>query len=103
MLFDESIFGIPLTINWRWVVKVVADMKIIKTIEIIFVMPSELPKKVPDSGAPKKLACWAEIKYSPFNKPCGRFWLIPFRTVNRAKKIGAWAKIGKQDAKGFVL
>jgi hypothetical protein len=36
MLFDESIFGIPLTINWRWVVKVVADMKIIKTIEIIF-------------------------------------------------------------------
>ena len=78
-------------------------MKIINAIAINFVESSLDPKKVPESGAPKKLACWAEIKYSPLSNPCGRFWLMPFRTVNSAKKIGAWARIGKQDAKGFVL
>ena len=54
MLFDESILGIPLTINWRWVVKVVADIKIIKMTVTIFVVASLEPKNVPESGAPKK-------------------------------------------------
>ena len=56
MLFEESIFGIPLTINWRWVVKVVADIKIIKITVTNFVVASLDPKNVPESGAPKKLA-----------------------------------------------
>ena len=30
MLFEESSFGIPLTINWRWVVNVVSDIKKIR-------------------------------------------------------------------------
>ena len=81
----------------------VADIKIISAIAINFVESSVDPKKVPESGAPKKLACWADIKYSPFSNPCGRFWLMPFKTVKRAKNIGAWARIGKQEAKGFVL
>ena len=103
MLFEESIFGIPLTINCRWVVKVVADIKIIKTIAIALVENSLDPRNVPESGAPKKLASRAEIKYSPFNKPRGWFWLMLFNTQNSAKNIGAWARIGKQEAKGFVL
>ena len=80
-----------------------ADIKIIKKIAISFVPLSDDPKNVPDNGAPKKLAFWAVTKYSPYNKPCALFWLIPFNTVKRAKNIGAWARIGKQEASGFVL
>ena len=62
MLFEESIFGIPFTINCRWVVKVVADIKTIKKIAIAFVAVSVEPRKVEESGAPKKLASLADIK-----------------------------------------
>ena len=39
------------------------------------------------------------------NTPCftGGFFPIPLSTVKSAKKIGACAKIGKQEASGFVL
>ena len=53
MLFDESILGIPLTINWRWVVKVVADIKIIKMTVTIFVVASLEPKNVKKGQDPK--------------------------------------------------
>ena len=90
MLFDESIFGIPLTINWRWVMKVVADMKIIKITVISLVWEFEsLLRKVFDRFAPKNFASCADASKSPFQTPCGTSLAIPFRTVNSAKKIGA--------------
>jgi len=52
----------PFTINCRWVVKVVADIKTIKKIAIAFVAVSVEPRKVEERGAPKKLASLADIK-----------------------------------------
>ena len=60
-------------------------------------------KKVFERFAPKNFASCAEISKSPFRTPWGTSLAIPFRTVNSAKKIGAWARIGKHEAKGFVL
>jgi hypothetical protein len=70
MLFEESIFGIPLTINWRWVMKVVADMKIIKrTVTSLVWVFESLLKKVFERFAPKNFASCAEISKSPFKTP----------------------------------
>ena len=72
---------------------------------------SSLPKNVSEIFAPKNFACAALSRYSPLRKPraigagtpSGVFAAIPLSTVKRAKKIGAWARIGKHEANGFVL
>ena len=71
----------------------------------------ESTKSVSEIFAPKNVACAALSRNSPFRNPrpigaatpSSVLAAIPLRTVKRAKKIGAWAMIGKHDASGFVL
>ena len=84
--------------------KVVADIKTISAMVTSFVCPlvPEL-KNVLERLAPKNSAFCAAFNRSPLKNPCGTSRAIPFNTVNRAKNIGAWARIGKHDARGLVL
>ena len=91
ILFEESIFGIPLTINWRCVVNVVADINAISRTVTIFTVPLVVPKKVSEIGAPKNSAWAADAASEEVNTPfpSGGFFPIALRTVKSAKKIGA--------------
>ena len=72
---------------------------------------SSLPRNVSEIFAPKNSACAALSRYLPFKNPraigaatpSGVFAAIPLSTVKSAKKIGAWARIGKHEANGLVL
>src|SRR4051812_38513995 len=90
-------------ISWRWVVKVDADIRTIRTTVRIFVdVRSELRNDA-EIGEPKSVALSACSRSSfvsgPIEKPS--FWML-FNTRKRAKKIGAWSRIGRHEANGFV-
>ena len=80
-------------------------MKAIKATVTIFTVVLDVPRNVSEIGAPKNFACAALTTSACVKTPCltGGFFPIPLSTVKSAKKIGACAKIGKQEARGFVL
>ncbi|CAB4715968.1 unannotated protein [freshwater metagenome] len=85
--------------------KVVSDINEIKITVTIFTVVIFVPRNVSEIGAPKNFALAALTTSAWVNTPCliGGVFPIPFRTVNSEKNIGAWARIGKHEASGFVL
>ena len=91
-------------ISWRWVVKVVADIKMIRMTVMTwtFRLPSAL-RKVDDSGAPNKVDASACLASSGVRGPIPTpFWILSLSTRNSAKKIGACSRIGRHEANGLV-
>src|SRR5690349_14985300 len=90
-------------ISWRWVVKVDADIRMIKMTVRIFVDIRFEPRNDSEMGDPNRVAWSACWRSSFVNGPIEKSGLgMPLSTRNRAKKIGAWSRIGRQDANGLV-
>jgi len=95
------------------------DIKVkLVTVFLIFLMSAttftdnkSVPRKLSEIFAPKNFACDALSRYSPLRNPRAigdgtpflSFAAIPLSTVKSAKKIGACARIGKQELSGFAL
>ena len=103
--------GMFFVISWRWVVKVVADIRTMRTIVTIFVLIASLPRKVSDSRAPKIEACSACDGDGLVDRPdrvlaprARRRAMLsrPLRTWNSPKKNGDCARIGRHEEKGLV-
>src|SRR4051812_46253668 len=90
-------------ISWRCVVKVEADIRMIRTTVRIFVDVRLEPRKVSEIGDPKRVALSACSRSSLVSGPIEKFgfWML-FSTRNIAKKIGAWSRIGRHEANGLV-
>ena len=106
ILFYGSTFGIPFTINWRWVVNVVADINAMRqTVTILVPVVALWLRKLSAMGALRNFASCAVVKsftvniFGTYEVLCA----IPLSTLNSAKKIGACASSGRHGASGLVL
>src|SRR5450759_5177206 len=98
-------------ISWRWVVNVVADMRMIRTTVTIWVLRgsglSPAPTKYEESGAPKTVDPSAERASSLVIRPIGCCFSdailgSAWSKRKRAKKTGDCSRIGRQDENGLV-
>jgi hypothetical protein len=91
-------------ISCFWVMNVDADMSTISTAVTICTRRSFAPQNFSEMFAPRieaSAACAARSFVSE-PLPFGGVLPIPLSTENNAKKIGAWARIGRQLDSGFV-
>ena len=99
-----ALSGMFLRISWRWVVKVVAV--ITATSDSVTTWTQTLPsapRNVSEILTPSSSACSRSIASCVVRTPSPRWSLVAsLMTRNSAKKIGAWARIGRQEAKGLV-
>src|SRR6478735_5945592 len=99
--------GMFFVMSWRWVVNVVADIRMISTTVTTFVAVLGACMNVEDSDAPKIVAC---------SNCCAIGWVIGpmcacapeaissmlLSTRNRPKKNGDCTRIGRHELKGLV-
>src|SRR6478736_6020530 len=106
--------GMFFIVSWRCVRNVVADIATTRMTVTQRTFEAASPNwaafmNVADSGAPRIVALSAWAARSWVSGPRFGRGYVPFAscgselsTRNRAKKIGDWARIGRQDENGFV-
>ena len=94
-------------ISWRCVVKVVADIKTMRTIVTTLVLSEFAPRKWSESWAPKMVADSAWLATALVMGPIGSLAPVaifsrPLSTRKRPKKKGDWTRIGRHEENGLV-
>jgi hypothetical protein len=94
-------------ISWRWVVNVLADMRMMRTTVTIWTVRLSAPMNRSDSCAPKKVDASASPASWRVIGPIGsvvpsEIFLRPLSTRNRPKKNGDCSRIGRHELNGLV-